>query len=99
MLRVMPKKFAPRKHSEEVRTNEEQKKEARTKVVRSTGARPKEVRLKPRVALVGAGNLASALAIELRRAGYGIDSIVVSDRPGSSSRARNRSPRRREEIS
>ena len=38
---------------------------------------------KPRIAIVGAGNLGSALAASLRRAGYGID-LVVS-RPGHAS--------------
>lgn len=38
---------------------------------------------KPRIALVGAGSLATALAISLRRAGYRIDAIVARQ-PGSS---------------
>ena len=39
---------------------------------------------KPRIAIVGAGNLGTALAVSLNRAGYGIDAIVV--RKGSKSR-------------
>jgi predicted short-subunit dehydrogenase-like oxidoreductase (DUF2520 family) len=34
---------------------------------------------KPRITIVGAGNLASALAVSLRGAGYGIDQIVTRD--------------------
>jgi predicted short-subunit dehydrogenase-like oxidoreductase (DUF2520 family) len=42
---------------------------------------------KPRIAIVGAGNLASALAVALRGAGYGIDRIVAHG-PASLRRAR-----------
>jgi predicted short-subunit dehydrogenase-like oxidoreductase (DUF2520 family) len=38
---------------------------------------------KPRIAIVGAGNLASALAVALHEAGYGIDEIVSRRRPAS----------------
>jgi predicted short-subunit dehydrogenase-like oxidoreductase (DUF2520 family) len=34
---------------------------------------------KPRIAIVGAGNLASALAISLHRAGYTIDAVISKD--------------------
>jgi predicted short-subunit dehydrogenase-like oxidoreductase (DUF2520 family) len=44
--------------------------------------------VKPRIALVGAGSLASALAVALRDAGYFIDCIVASNRAGSLPRAR-----------
>ena len=44
--------------------------------------------LKPRVVIVGAGNLARALAVALQRAGYRIDQIVSRDRPPSLRRAR-----------
>ena len=37
-----------------------------------------------RIAILGAGNLASALAASLRGAGYGIDLVVSPGRPGSS---------------
>ena len=42
---------------------------------------------KARIAIVGAGNLGSALAVALRRAGYGIDAIVAHSRR-SQARAR-----------
>jgi predicted short-subunit dehydrogenase-like oxidoreductase (DUF2520 family) len=45
-------------------------------------------RSKPRVAIVGAGNLASALAMSLRKAGYGVDVIVSRDNATSLKRAR-----------
>jgi predicted short-subunit dehydrogenase-like oxidoreductase (DUF2520 family) len=43
---------------------------------------------KPRIAIVGAGNLASALAVALRVAGYTIDQIVSREQAGSLRRAR-----------
>ena len=43
---------------------------------------------KPRIAIVGAGNLAAALAVSLRRAGYRIEQIVSRGRPSSLRRAR-----------
>lgn len=43
---------------------------------------------KPRVAIVGAGNLASALAVALRAAGYGIDEIISRGQASSVQRAR-----------
>jgi predicted short-subunit dehydrogenase-like oxidoreductase (DUF2520 family) len=42
--------------------------------------------VKPRIAIVGPGRLGSALALELRRAGYGISEIV----PGSSRESRRK---------
>src|SRR5258708_33851937 len=46
---------------------------------------PARVRQKPRVAIVGAGNLASALAVSLRAAGYRIE-LIVSRKPATSLR-------------
>lgn len=43
---------------------------------------------KPRIAIVGAGNLANALAVSLRDAGYGIEQIVARGQAGSLRRAR-----------
>ena len=43
---------------------------------------------KPRVAIVGAGNLAGALAVALRGAGYTIDEVVSRGRAASLQRAR-----------
>src|ERR1700740_2927081 len=43
---------------------------------------------KPRIALVGAGNLASALAVSLRKAGYRIEWIISRQSPTSLRRAR-----------
>jgi predicted short-subunit dehydrogenase-like oxidoreductase (DUF2520 family) len=43
---------------------------------------------KPRIAIVGAGNLAGALASSLRASGYGIDQIISRGIPGSMQRAR-----------
>lgn len=43
---------------------------------------------KPSIAFVGAGNVASALAVALRNAGYKIDQIVARDRAASMKRAR-----------
>jgi predicted short-subunit dehydrogenase-like oxidoreductase (DUF2520 family) len=43
---------------------------------------------KPRIAIVGAGNLASALAVSLRRAGYRIDQVVARGQAASLRRAR-----------
>jgi predicted short-subunit dehydrogenase-like oxidoreductase (DUF2520 family) len=42
---------------------------------------------KPRVAIVGAGNLGSALAVALQRAGYAIEAVVARSRGKSRSRA------------
>src|SRR5208282_6403514 len=42
---------------------------------------------KPRIAIVGAGNLASALAVSLRAAGYKIDLIVARGQAKSMRRA------------
>jgi predicted short-subunit dehydrogenase-like oxidoreductase (DUF2520 family) len=49
---------------------------------------PVKLSAKPRIAMVGAGNLASALAISLRGAGYKIDQIVSRGRAASLRRAR-----------
>ena len=38
---------------------------------------------KPRIAIVGAGNLANALAISLRQTGYGIDEVIAHSRGAS----------------
>jgi predicted short-subunit dehydrogenase-like oxidoreductase (DUF2520 family) len=43
---------------------------------------------KPRIAIVGAGNLASALAVALHEAGYGIEEIVSRRRAASLRKAR-----------
>lgn len=43
---------------------------------------------KPRITLVGAGNLASALAVAVRRAGYAIDAVVARPIRSSLSKAR-----------
>lgn len=43
---------------------------------------------KPRIAIVGAGNLAAALSVSLRAAGYGIDQIISRGNPTSLQRAR-----------
>jgi predicted short-subunit dehydrogenase-like oxidoreductase (DUF2520 family) len=43
---------------------------------------------KPRITIVGAGNLASALATSLRGAGYGIEQIISRSRAASLQRAR-----------
>ena len=43
---------------------------------------------RPRIAIVGAGNLARALAVSLRGAGYGIEQIVSRGRAASLQRAR-----------
>jgi len=45
-------------------------------------------RSKPRIAIVGAGNLASALAVSLCKAGYRVDVIASRDRATSLKRAR-----------
>jgi predicted short-subunit dehydrogenase-like oxidoreductase (DUF2520 family) len=47
-----------------------------------------KVSAKPRIAIVGAGNLASALAVSLRGAGYTIEQIVSRESAGSMRRAR-----------
>jgi predicted short-subunit dehydrogenase-like oxidoreductase (DUF2520 family) len=44
--------------------------------------------VKPRIAIVGPGRLGSALALELRRAGYGISEIVSGDSIASRRKAR-----------
>ena len=44
---------------------------------------------KPRIAIVGSGNLSSALAPALLRAGYSIDSVVSRENPESLGRARS----------
>jgi predicted short-subunit dehydrogenase-like oxidoreductase (DUF2520 family) len=46
-----------------------------------------EKSVRPRIAIVGAGNLASVLAVTLYRAGYGIDSIIGRDARSSMARA------------
>ena len=43
---------------------------------------------KPRVAIVGAGNLGSVLAVALRRAGYTIEAVIAHSRGASLKRAR-----------
>jgi predicted short-subunit dehydrogenase-like oxidoreductase (DUF2520 family) len=43
---------------------------------------------KPRIAIVGAGRLSSALALSLRKAGYKIDAIIFRPAAGSQARAR-----------
>jgi len=43
---------------------------------------------KPRIAIVGAGNLATALAVSLQRAGYGIEAIVARPNATSLTKAR-----------
>ncbi len=43
---------------------------------------------KPRIALVGAGNVASALAVSLRRAGYAIEAVVARSNAASLGKAR-----------
>src|ERR1700730_3228942 len=42
---------------------------------------------KPRIAIVGAGNLAGALAASLHGAGYAIDQLITRDQPTSLRRA------------
>src|SRR6266576_3270590 len=42
---------------------------------------------RPRVAIVGAGNLGSALALALRRAGYSIEAVIAQARGASLKRA------------
>jgi predicted short-subunit dehydrogenase-like oxidoreductase (DUF2520 family) len=44
---------------------------------------------KPRIAIVGAGNLGTALALSLRRAGYAIESVIARRRGASSRKAQN----------
>jgi predicted short-subunit dehydrogenase-like oxidoreductase (DUF2520 family) len=46
------------------------------------------MRSKPVIAIVGAGNLANALAVPLRRAGYRIESVVGRSKPASRTKAR-----------
>ena len=53
-----------------------------------TGKRSIKNARKPRVGIVGAGNLAGALALALRGTGYRIDQIITRDRPASLRRAR-----------
>lgn len=42
---------------------------------------------KPRIAIVGAGNLGAALAVSLRRAGYAIEAVITHSRGASLSKA------------
>jgi predicted short-subunit dehydrogenase-like oxidoreductase (DUF2520 family) len=49
---------------------------------------PRKQPAKPRIAIVGAGNLASALAVSLRAAGYAIDQIISRPQAASLRRAR-----------
>jgi predicted short-subunit dehydrogenase-like oxidoreductase (DUF2520 family) len=49
---------------------------------------PEKISAKPRIAIVGAGNLASALAVSLRGAGYEIEQIIARGQPSSMRRAR-----------
>jgi predicted short-subunit dehydrogenase-like oxidoreductase (DUF2520 family) len=49
---------------------------------------PATVLTSPRIAIVGAGNLASALAVSLHAAGYGIEQILSRADPASLRRAR-----------
>jgi predicted short-subunit dehydrogenase-like oxidoreductase (DUF2520 family) len=44
---------------------------------------------KPRIVIVGAGNLATALAVSLYIAGYGIEAVIARSRSSSLKRARN----------
>jgi predicted short-subunit dehydrogenase-like oxidoreductase (DUF2520 family) len=44
---------------------------------------------KPRIAIVGAGNLANALAVALRRTGYEIEEIIARSRGGSLKKVRS----------
>ena len=44
---------------------------------------------KPRVAMVGAGNFAAALAVSLRRAGYEIEAVISQSQSASQKRARS----------
>jgi len=50
---------------------------------------PARVRQKPRVAIIGAGSLANALAVSLRAAGYRIE-LIVSRKPAASLRRARR---------
>jgi hypothetical protein len=50
---------------------------------RSRGEVSSKSGMKLQIALVGAGNLASALSEALRSAGHGISEIIASDRRGS----------------
>ena len=43
---------------------------------------------KPRIAIVGAGNLGSALAVSLRRAGFGVDAVIARPTENSVRKAR-----------
>jgi predicted short-subunit dehydrogenase-like oxidoreductase (DUF2520 family) len=49
---------------------------------------PATVLTSPRIAIVGAGNLAGALAVSLHAAGYGIEQIISRAEPASLRRAR-----------
>ena len=49
---------------------------------------PRKQSAKPRIAVVGAGNLASALAVSLRRAGYEIEQVIARGQAASMRRAR-----------
>src|ERR1700745_3836634 len=43
---------------------------------------------KPRIAIVGAGNLGSALAVSLRRAGFTVDAVIARPTGNSIKKAR-----------
>ena len=47
------------------------------------------MRGKPIVAIVGAGNFASALTVSLRRSGYEIEAVISRSRADSLKKARN----------
>ena len=47
-----------------------------------------DMRRKPRIAIVGAGNLGSALAVALRRAGFTVDAVIARGKRNSIRKAR-----------
>ena len=47
-----------------------------------------DMRRKPRIAIVGAGNLGSALAVSLRRAGFAVDAVIARPTKDSIKKAR-----------
>jgi predicted short-subunit dehydrogenase-like oxidoreductase (DUF2520 family) len=49
---------------------------------------PRKLKKKPRIAIVGAGNLASALAVSLHQAGYKIEQVIARGQAASLRRAR-----------
>ncbi len=57
--------------------------------VRFTSAMLRDMRGKPVVAIVGAGNFASALAVSLRRSGYEIEAVISRSRAASMKKARS----------